>query len=42
LGTTGFAQVNLVLAGIWLILAVAVGRGYARKSKVLESDVSVR
>jgi AAA family ATP:ADP antiporter len=42
LGTTGFARVNLVLAGIWLILAVAVGREYARKSKALESDVSVR
>lgn len=42
LGTSGFARVNLVLAGIWLILAVAVGREYARKSKALESDVSVR
>jgi AAA family ATP:ADP antiporter len=42
LGTTGFARVNLVLAGIWLLLAVAVGREYARKSKARESDVAVR
>jgi len=42
LGTSGFARVNLVLAAIWLILAVAVGREYARKSKALESDVAIR
>ena len=42
LETTGFARVNLVLAGIWLLLAVAVGREYTRKSKALESDVAVR
>jgi ATP:ADP antiporter, AAA family len=35
LGTTGFARVNLVLAAVWLILAVAIGRGYARKSRGL-------
>jgi AAA family ATP:ADP antiporter len=42
LGTSGFARVNLVLAGIWLLLAVAVGREYARKSKALETDVAAR
>ncbi|MGZ8398335.1 MAG: NTP/NDP exchange transporter [Gemmatimonadales bacterium] len=42
LGTSGFARVNLVLAGIWLLLAVAVGREYTRKSKALESDVAPR
>ena len=42
LGTSGFAKVNLVLAGIWLLLAIAVGRGYARKSKALPSDAAVR
>ena len=42
LGTSGFAKVNLVLAGIWLLLAIAVGRGYARKSKALQSDAAVR
>ncbi len=40
LETTGFARVNLVLAGIWLLLAVAVGREYARKSKALKSDAA--
>jgi hypothetical protein len=42
LGTSGFARVNLVLAAIWLLLAVAVGREYVRKSKALQSDVAVR
>jgi AAA family ATP:ADP antiporter len=42
LGTTGFARVNLGLAAIWLILAVAVGREYARKSKALPSNEAVR
>jgi len=42
LGTSGFARINLVLAGIWLFLAVAVGREYARKSKALETDVTDR
>ena len=42
LGTSGFARVNLMLAGMWLLLAVAVGREYARKSKALETDVASR
>ena len=42
LGTMGFARVNLVLAGIWLLLAIAVGREYVRKSKALQSDAAVR
>lgn len=41
LGTTGFARANLVLACIWLLLALAVGREYARKSKALESDATI-
>ncbi len=36
-GTTGFARANLVLACVWLLLALAVGREYARKSRLLES-----
>lgn len=32
LGTTGFARVNLVLAVVWVVLAVLVGRGYAQKT----------
>jgi ATP:ADP antiporter, AAA family len=31
LGATGFARVNLILALAWVLLALAVGRGYARK-----------
>jgi ATP:ADP antiporter, AAA family len=31
----GFARVNLVLAGVWLVIAAAIGREYARKSKIL-------
>jgi len=42
LGTAGFARVNLVLAGVWLFLALAVGREYARKSKVLGTDTARR
>jgi ATP:ADP antiporter, AAA family len=42
MGTTGFARVNLVLAGIWVILAVAVGREYGRKSEALQSTASIR
>jgi AAA family ATP:ADP antiporter len=34
--TTGFARVNLALACIWLVLALAVGREYARKSKAVQ------
>ena len=30
---SGFAKVNLVLAGIWVVLAVAVGREYVRRSR---------
>ena len=32
LRVTGFARVNLVLALVWLVLAVLVGRGYVRKA----------
>ena len=34
---SGFARVNLVLAGIWVLLAVAVGREYARRSRAQQS-----
>ena len=30
---SGFARVNLVLAGIWVLLAIGVGREYARRSR---------
>jgi ATP:ADP antiporter, AAA family len=42
MGTTGFATVNLVLATIWIILAVAVGREYARRSSARQSSASIR
>ena len=35
LSASGFARVNLVLAGIWAIIALAIGREYTRKSKPL-------
>jgi AAA family ATP:ADP antiporter len=37
LSTSGFARVNVLLAGIWVFLAVAVGREYGRKSRALET-----
>ncbi len=41
-GTTGFARVNLVLACVWLMLAVAVGREYVRKSKAQQATAAFR
>jgi AAA family ATP:ADP antiporter len=38
LSTSGFARANLVLTGVWLLLAILVGREYVRKSKALETD----
>lgn len=32
LGTRGFAALNLVLVGLWFLLALRIGRGYARLS----------
>ena len=37
LQASGFAKVNLVLAGIWVVLAVAVGREYVRKSRAQQA-----
>jgi ATP:ADP antiporter, AAA family len=42
LGTRGFARANLVLTCVWLLLAFAVGREYARKSRALGSDTARR
>ncbi len=33
LGTTGFARFNLVLAAVWVVLAVLTGREYARRTR---------
>jgi len=35
--TSGFARVNLVLAGIWVVLALAIGRAYQRKSRTVQT-----
>ena len=42
LHTTGFARVNLVLACIWVVLAVAVGREYVRKSRAQQATAVIR
>lgn len=41
LATGGFAGVNLVLAGIWLLLAWAVGREYGRRTAVIPREERV-
>lgn len=33
LNASGFARINLLLAGIWLLIALAIGREYARKAR---------
>jgi AAA family ATP:ADP antiporter len=35
LSAMGFARINLVLAAIWLLIALAIGREYVRKSRAL-------
>jgi ATP:ADP antiporter, AAA family len=40
-GTTGFARVNLGLALLWLVLAVAIGREYNRKSRALQAPAGL-
>jgi AAA family ATP:ADP antiporter len=40
--TTTFARVNLVLAVVWLLLAIAIGREYARKSSVVAGPTQIR
>lgn len=42
LGTTGFARANLVLACIWVLLAVAVGREYVRRSGAKQVSAVIR
>ena len=40
--TTTFARVNLVLALVWLVLAVAIGREYVRKSSLMPDAAAGR
>jgi ATP:ADP antiporter, AAA family len=43
LGVMGFARVNLVLAAVWLFLALAIGREYVRKSSTSQqTSASIR
>jgi len=42
LSATGFARVNLVLAGIWVFLALAIGREYVRKSRTVQVATPAR
>jgi AAA family ATP:ADP antiporter len=35
--TTGFARVNLVLAALWVLLALVIGREYSRKSRAVQA-----
>jgi ATP:ADP antiporter, AAA family len=41
-GTTSFARVNLVLAALWVVLAVAVGREYVRRSRAQQTAATIR
>jgi ATP:ADP antiporter, AAA family len=40
LGVMGFARVNLVLAAVWLLLALAIGREYVRKSRTSQQTTA--
>jgi ATP:ADP antiporter, AAA family len=42
LGVTGFARVNLVLAAVWVLIALAVGRQYLRKSSTQPASAVIR
>jgi AAA family ATP:ADP antiporter len=42
LSTSGFARVNLLLVTVWIFLALAVGREYARKSRTLGPNAALR
>jgi AAA family ATP:ADP antiporter len=42
LAVTGFALVNLVLSGAWVLLALAIGREYVRKSRALQPTATSR
>jgi AAA family ATP:ADP antiporter len=35
--TTGFARVNLVLAALWVFLALVIGGEYSRKSRAVQA-----
>ena len=40
--TTGFARVNLILAATWVVIALAIGREYGRKSRAVQASPAAR
>jgi AAA family ATP:ADP antiporter len=42
LSVMGFARVNLVLAAAWVLIALAIGREYVRKSRGLQASPGTR
>ena len=38
----GFSRVNLVLAGVWFLVALAVGREYVRRSRAIQESAVTR
>jgi ATP:ADP antiporter, AAA family len=38
LAANGFARINLVLAAVWLLIALAIGREYGRKAKAQQTS----
>jgi hypothetical protein len=42
LSATGFARVNVFLAVLWVLIAVAIGREYQRKSRAQQAAAFIR
>ncbi|HKP49833.1 MAG TPA: Npt1/Npt2 family nucleotide transporter, partial [Gemmatimonadales bacterium] len=38
LAANGFARINLVLAAVWLLIALAIGREYGRKARAQQTS----
>jgi AAA family ATP:ADP antiporter len=38
LAANGFARINLVLAAVWLLIALAIGREYGRKARAQQTN----
>ena len=41
LGVSGFALINLVLAVVWVLIALSIGREYERKSRALQAPAGL-
>jgi hypothetical protein len=42
LKANGFALINLVLAVVWVLIALAIGREYGRKSRAVQASPAIR